>query len=173
MAASPIQPNVFRSFVFGVEDSVVSTVGLISGIAIVGSSRPAILVTGTILIFVEAFSMAVGDLLSDNAVREFSAQKETPLSRSFSGALVMFFSYLASGFAVILPYVIAPPPLALPASIALSLALLFALGAVEGSVARISLLKNGLTMAFVGGAAILIGMGAGLILQNIGGVTVF
>ena len=47
-----------RNFIFGVEDSLVSTAGLLSGIAATGMSRPAILLTGIVLIFVEAFSMA-------------------------------------------------------------------------------------------------------------------
>lgn len=169
MAASPIQPNVFRSFVFGVEDSVVSTVGLISGIAIVGSSRPAILLVGTILIFVEAFSMAVGELMSDNAVRELRTEEETPLGKSLTQALVMFFSYLVSGFVVLLPYILFSSSVALAVSIVVSLALLFALGAFGGKLARISIFKNGLTMAVIGGAAILIGMIAGIVIEKLTG----
>ena len=42
-----------RAFVFGVEDSVASTVGLLSGIAIAGVARETILLTGAILILVE------------------------------------------------------------------------------------------------------------------------
>ena len=52
-----------RAFVFGVEDSLASTVGLLSGIAIAGAGRETILMTGIVLIFVEAFSMAIGDFL--------------------------------------------------------------------------------------------------------------
>ena len=163
------EPSIFRSFVFGVEDSVVSTVGLVSGIAIVGSARPVILLTGVILVFVEAFSMAVGDLLSDNAMRELSAKEERPLHLSFVQALVMFFSYLLSGFFVLVPYIIFSPSVALPVSIAISIAILFMLGAYSGKVARVSVWKNGVTMAVIGGAAILIGMSAGIIIEQFTG----
>lgn len=165
MAHSFFKPDVLRSFVFGVEDSLVSTVGMISGIAIVGSTRPVIILTGVILIFVEAFSMAVGDLVSDNAVRELKSKSETPLSASLTQSLVMFFSYLVSGFCVLAPYLVLPPGTALPLSIGISLALLFALGAFGARLANISLIKNGMTMAAVGGAAIVIGMIAGTVVQ--------
>ena len=50
----------FRNFIFGVEDSLVSTVGLLSGVAIAGVPSRTILLTGVVLILVEAFSMAAG-----------------------------------------------------------------------------------------------------------------
>lgn len=167
------KPEILRSFVFGVEDSVVSTVGLVSGIAVVGSARPVILITGIILIFVEAFSMATGDLLSDNAVREMRAKEETSLGKSLAQSLVMFFSYLLSGFAVLLPYFFLSPEAALPVSIFISLVLLFALGAFGGAMSKISVIRNGLTMSLIGGAAIVIGMGAGIFIQYLTGVGVF
>ncbi len=154
-----------RSFVFGVEDSVVSTVGMVSGVAAVGTGRSLILISGFILIFVEAFSMAVGNLVSDNTVEEIRARAEEPLMKSLAPAVVMFVSYLVSGFIVLLPYAFFEPMSAMSFSISASLIMLFLLGAVGASFARISLIKNGLKMASVGGAAILIGIGAGYGIQ--------
>ncbi len=169
MNQSATPPGYMRSFVFGVEDSVVSTVGLVSGIAFVGTGRSIILVTGFILVFVEAFSMAVGDLVSDNTVREIKTHHETPLMKSLAPAVVMFFSYLFSGFAVLIPYVVFSPESALPISIVLSLLLLFALGLLGGKLSGTSLMRNGFTMASVGGVAILIGIGAGYLLEVLTG----
>lgn len=163
------KPGILRSFVFGVEDSLVSTVGLVSGIAIVGSSRPAILITGITLIFVEAFSMAVGELVSDNAVREVRTGSETSLLLSLKQSLVMFFSYIFSGFVVLVPYLFLQPLSALPLSISISIVCLFSLGAFGAHLARISILKNGFTMTIIGGAAILIGMGAGTLVESLTG----
>jgi len=84
-------------------------------------------------------------------------------------ALVMFFSYLLSGFFVLVPYIIFSPSVALPVSIAISIAILFMLGAYSGKVARVSVWKNGVTMAVIGGAAILIGMSAGIIIEQFTG----
>lgn len=166
------KPEILRSFVFGVEDSVVSTVGLVSGIAVVGSTRPVILITGVILVFVEAFSMATGDLLSDNAVREMRAKGEMPLAKSLAQALVMFFSYLLSGFLVLSPYVFLVPTRALVVSIIVSLAVLFALGVFGGAVSNIPVIKNGAMMAVIGGIAIVIGMSAGVAIQYLTGMGV-
>ena len=49
-----------RNFIFGVEDSLVSTVGLLSGVAVANVDQATIFLTGMVLIFVEAFSMGVG-----------------------------------------------------------------------------------------------------------------
>ena len=55
-----------RSFAFGVEDGLVSTVGLLAGVSTADVSRRDILITGAILIVVEAFSMATGSFLSES-----------------------------------------------------------------------------------------------------------
>jgi VIT1/CCC1 family predicted Fe2+/Mn2+ transporter len=167
-----IPSNLMRSFVFGVEDSVVSTAGLVSGIAAIGTGRGIILATGCILIFVEAFSMAVGDMVSDNEVNEIRLHGETPLSKSFAPAIVMFVSYLFSGFIVLVPYVLFTPSVAMLVSIPLSLVLLFGLGAFGGRLSGTSLVRNGFTMASVGGVAILIGVLAGYIIQSLAGTAV-
>ncbi len=160
--------EVMRSFVFGVEDSVVSTVGLLSGIAAIGTGRTVILLTGVILIFVEAFSMAVGDLVSDNAVNELKSKSEVSYASSVLPAFVMFASYIFSGFAVLLPYVFIEPTKALFVSVGLSMFLLFLLGVFNGKLSRTSLIRNGVTMAAIGGFAIVVGVLAGVVMQSLG-----
>lgn len=156
-----------RSFVFGVEDSLVSTIGLVSGIASVGMEKGAILLTGTILIFVEAFSMAIGSLLSENSAHEFRTQTNVPLQKSFVSALIMFFSYFLSGFIVIAPYLLFDVKNALLYSIILSLLALFLLGAISANFSHTSIIKKGLMMAFVGGLAICIGVLVGFVIKNL------
>jgi len=156
-----------RSFIFGVEDSLVSTVGLVSGIASVGAPKDVILLTGIVLIFVEAFSMAAGSLLSENSVHEFRTQKEVPLARSFFSSLIMFFSYFISGFIVIIPYLLFSIATAFVYSFAVSLVALFILGMISARFSGLSMLKKGLTMALIGGTAILIGVLVGSFVHNI------
>ncbi|MFM2357614.1 MAG: hypothetical protein RJA61_351 [Candidatus Parcubacteria bacterium] len=157
-----------RSFVFGVEDSLVSTVGLVSGIASVGLPKATILLTGTILIFVEAFSMAVGSLLSENSAHEFRTRTEIPLRKSFISAGIMFFSYFLSGFVVIAPYLIFVSVAdAFLYSIIISLCALFVLGGISARFSGLSVLKKGLTMTLVGGSAIAIGVIVGSVIQTL------
>ncbi len=60
-----------RNIIFGIEDSLVSTVGLLAGIAVGNASIHTILSTGVIYVFVEGFSMAVGSFLSEESAQEY------------------------------------------------------------------------------------------------------
>jgi len=147
-----------RAFVFGVEDSLVSTVGLLSGIAIAGVSRETILLTGAILIFVEAFSMAIGDFLSEYSAESYMRQAEVPSRRSFTAGSIMFFSYFLSGFIPLFPYLVLISASAVWLSIGLSLLALFSLGVIGAKISNINVLRSGLRMLLIGGAAIFIGV---------------
>jgi len=150
--------SYLRNFIFGVEDSLVSTVGLVSGVAVAGVPKDTIILTGVILVFVEAFSMAVGSILSDNSVREFKTNHEVPLDKSYAGGLVMFVSYFITGFIPLAPYLLADREHALGYSIAASLMALFVLGATAARLSRINMLRNGFEMLLIGGLAIAIGV---------------
>ncbi len=59
-----------REVVFGLEDSFVSTMGAVSGVAVGSGSVHAVLLAGTVLVAVEALSMAAGSYLSSKAATE-------------------------------------------------------------------------------------------------------
>lgn len=155
-------PLYFRNFIFGVEDSLVSTVGLLSGIAIGGVSRETIFLTGAVLILVEAFSMAAGSFLTEASVQEYT-HEETRKESPVGGGVVMFVSYIIAGFIPLAPYVFVGGFNALYMSILASLAALFLLGLVGGSLSHGNLVRRGVRMMVVGGLAIAVGVGAGLI----------
>ena len=162
-----LSPSRVRSFIFGVEDSLVSTVGLLSGVAAAGMSRSSILLTGVVLIFVEAFSMGVGDILSGHAAKEYEEQAQVSLTHALPEGGVMFFSYLIAGFVPLFPYLIVEPAQAFWTSIACSLVALFMLGALGGKLAHGKMAKNGFRMAVIGGIAIALGVAAGLLVNGI------
>lgn len=160
-----ITPERLRNFIFGVGDSLVSTVGLISGIVAAGTTAPHVVLTGVVLVFVEAFSMAVGSVLSDNSVLEYNHNVEIPLTRSLEGGVVMFGSYFVSGFIPLAPYLVLHDIyLAFFYSIVVSLVALFAVGAVRAHVSGTHIVRNGLEMALIGGMAIAIGVGVGKVI---------
>lgn len=156
----------FRNFVFGVEDSLVSTVGLVSGIAIAGVPRATIFLTGMVLIFVEAFSMGVGSFLSEQSTEGFMKQAMPKAGISVVGAVIMFVSYFLSGFVPLMPYVFAESAIAFPLSISLSLVALFILGCVGGKLSKISIWRNGLKMMVIGGVAIALGVLVGVLING-------
>ena len=159
-----MQAAYFRNFIFGVEDSLVSTVGLLSGVAIAGVERETLLLTGVVLIFVEAFSMAAGSFLSETSAEEFTTQRSAVGPRSFFAGSIMFASYFVAGFIPLFPYVVVAGDAAFPLSITASVLALFVLGFVGGALSKTSLLKSALRMAIVGGIAIAVGVTVGSLL---------
>lgn len=159
--------SYLRNFVFGVEDSLVSTVGLLSGIAIANVPKSTILLTGIILLFVEAFSMAAGSFLSESSADEYTNQNDKITRTTIISSIIMFLSYLLSGFIVLFPYIVFATPEALKISIVLSAVSLFILGIIGAKISNINPIKNGFRMMIVGGVAIAAGSLAGNLLNKI------
>ncbi len=157
--------SYFRNFVFGVEDSLVSTVGLLSGVAIAGVPKATILLTGLVLIFVEAFSMAAGSFLSESSVEGYEGGNVKPNKSNLMSGAIMFFSYLVSGFIPLSSYLFWHSGAALKFSIIFSVTALFVLGVACAKISRTSIVRNGVRMVVVGGTAIAVGLAAGSILS--------
>jgi VIT1/CCC1 family predicted Fe2+/Mn2+ transporter len=147
-----------RYIVFGVSDSLVSTVGLLSGIDATGATRQAILMTGIIYAFVEAFSMAIGSFLSEESTEEYEARKEVGDRNAVVAAAVMFVSFVLASFIPIAPYLFLGIAPALWVSMALSVVALFVLGLVSAKFVKVRMAEHAAKMALLGGAAIAIGV---------------
>ena len=155
-----------RNFIFGVEDSLVSTVGLVSGIAAAGVSHSTIVLTGVVLIFVEAFSMAVGSFLSEHSVEDYVNNIGSYSRHSIIGGLIMFFSYFVSGFIPLFSYVFVRDEYSFWVSIIASLAALLVLGIISAKLFKTNVWHHGLEMLLIGGAAVGIGITVGRIVNN-------
>lgn len=160
--------SYFRNFIFGVEDSLVSTVGLLSGIAVASVPRETIFLTGVILIFAEAFSMAAGSFLSEYSADEYAKGSNSPSRSNFISGVVMFFSYFLSGFIPLSPYLFLPVSEALKISVVLSIVALFILGIMSAEISKSSFIRSGFRMVVVGGIAIATGSIIGVLLTRFG-----
>lgn len=140
-----------------------STVGFVSGIAVASVDRTTLLMSGLILVFVEAFSMAVGSFLSDESVRQVRLHGRATAGPSVLGGAVMFLSYLCTGLIVLAPYWFLDNGGSLQLSVAISLVALFLLGAWSARTAGLSPVRRGIRMTVVGGAAIALGILVGRI----------
>jgi len=139
-----------RNLVFGVEDGLVSTVGLLSGIASANASKTSIVLSGVILILVEAMSMAAGSFSSEESVSDRSNYK-----LALMGALIMFSAYVLAGLIPLSPYLIfATNDYAI--SVVLSLISLFFLGYFSARVKKRNQFFHGIHTFFVGGSVILV-----------------
>lgn len=155
-----------RNFTFGVEDSLVSTVGLLAGIAVAGMERSSIIVTGLVLIFVEAFSMAIGSLISERSVEEYET-RDRALGQPVRASLIMFFSYVIAGIIPLAPYVAYSGYPAVAGSVALSLLALFVLGATSAKMFRGKVWRDGLFTLVMGGLAIVVGIIVGQLAERL------
>lgn len=152
-----------KNFLFGVEDSLVSTVGLLAGVAAASASRNSIVMTGLVLIVVEGFSMGIGSFLTEETTDEMAGEADQD-GRAIKGGLVMLGSYIVAGLIPLSPYVFLSSDQAMPISIILSLLGLFGLGY---GTARYFQHPNpflrAAKMLFLGGLAVLVGVAVGKI----------
>lgn len=153
-----------RNFIFGVEDSLVSTVGLLSGIAVAGVSSATIFTTGVILVLVEAFSMGVGSFLAEDSTEDLIEKKKKTDKSAVAGGVVMFISYAIAGVIPLLPYVIFPKETAFIVSVSLTLVALFGLGAISAAQYKGKVVKRGVKTMVLGGLAIAAGVLIGSLL---------
>lgn len=154
-----------RNFVFGVEDSLVSTVGLLAGVAVAEVPRATIFLTGMVLIFVEAFSMAIGSLVSEKTAEEYLNKNHIAGKHSNLVGILMFFSYFIAGFVPLTPYAFWERDVAMPISIVASLLALFLLGYLNATKFGNNSLNKGARMLFLGGVAIAAGVIIGYLLK--------
>jgi VIT1/CCC1 family predicted Fe2+/Mn2+ transporter len=154
-----------RNIIFGISDSLVSTVGLLSGIDVSGTSRQIIILTGVTYAFVEAFSMAVGSFLSEESVEEDNLSGEVAASGPVTAGTVMFLSFIMASFIPILPYMFCGLTTALFLSIGAGIASLFIVGMISAKNTKVNVWKHGMRMALLGGMAIVIGVIVGKFLK--------
>jgi VIT1/CCC1 family predicted Fe2+/Mn2+ transporter len=147
---------------FGVEDSLVSTVGLLSGVAVGGMDKSQVLLTGVVLIFVEAFSMGVGSMIAGQAKREVELKREVKMLENLPGGFVMMISYLLAGLIPLMPYVLFDSN-SFEGSILFSSISLLLLGFLIGKLSGTDWRKGALRTFLLGGVAILVGVAVGKI----------
>ncbi len=151
-----------RTVVFGINDSLVSTVGFLAGISVAGVPRATIILTGIVYAFVEAFSMAMGDFLSEESAEEYESGKDVNDRPSIIAAVMMFVSCVLASFIPIIPYFFFSDGTALTVSISASVLGLFIVGMASARFSRLPMLWRGARMALLGGGAIILGVAIGL-----------
>ncbi|MEK7554076.1 MAG: VIT1/CCC1 transporter family protein [Patescibacteria group bacterium] len=156
-----------RTIVFGINDSLVSTVGFLAGISVAGVPRATIILTGTVYALVEAFSMAMGDFLSEESAEEYISRSNVNDRPSIISAVLMFISCVLASLIPLIPYIIFTSDIALIVSICLSVLSLFIVGALSARFSRLPMLWRGVRMASLGGAAIVMGVAIGTFMPAI------
>lgn len=97
-------PFLIRNLVYGIEDSIISTTGVVVGIAMTEMKRKDILVTGAILVLAEALSMSFGSFVSEDSFMTTANMSHTALD-VVKYAMVMFVAYIVAGLVPMLPFI--------------------------------------------------------------------
>lgn len=152
-----------RSVLFGFEDSLVSTTGVIVGVSAGSRDPKVILLAASVTIIVEALSMGAGQFLSERTVHQIDKQH---LDNPIAGAVLMFVSYFLAGLIPLLPIIIISFPTSIYVGVTSALTGLFVLGYIKGKIVQVSPLRSGLEILTIGGAATVLGLLAGWLFRT-------
>lgn len=150
-----------RSAIFGFNDALVSTTGVIVGVSTGTNNKEVVILAGVVTIMVEALSMGTGQYLSAKSAHQLT--KEGDMKQAIISGVIMFFSYFIAGLVPLLPIIIFPIEYSREITIIAALTGLFILGYVKGKIVKVSPLKSALEIFIIGGLATLIGLGAGIV----------
>jgi VIT1/CCC1 family predicted Fe2+/Mn2+ transporter len=159
-----IARHYIRDLVYGAIDGVITTFAVVAGVTGGTLSPVTVLVLGVANLLADGLSMGVGNYLgirSDERVRE---AQDLPELEAFPirHGVATFLAFAAAGAVPLLPYVVAGStahPFAW--STALSLAVLFAVGAARSRVGTGRWWHNGLEMLVLGVLVGAVAYGAG------------
>lgn len=159
-----LNEDYFRSVMFGLQDGLVSTTGVVVGISVGVSDQAIIILASFVAISVEASSMAAGEYSSEKAVHELD-KRHRHKDDLIIGAILMFFSYMLAGLVPILPFLIFPVGLARVISIAAAMISLFIIGYLKGKIVKEQAFRSAWEMLVIGGLATAIGLVVGTFLK--------
>lgn len=162
--ATTVEDDYLRSSLFGVEDALVSTTGMIVGLIAASPTKEFILLAALVTIAVEASSMGAGEFLSERAVHQLE-KDDLKLGNFVFGGLIMFVSYALAGLIPVLPILFFPLPAAGFITVICAFIGLYTLGFIKGKVVKINRNRSGIEMLLVGGLAAIIGIAVGLLLK--------
>lgn len=152
-----IHEDYLRSGLFGIQDGLVSTTGVVVGISIGIEDKAIIILASLVAVSVEATSMAAGQYSSEKAVHQLDKTGKHTDSLIL-GSLVMFFGYLLGGMIPIIPTILLNQPQARIFAIIFTLAGLFILGYIKGRLVQHKPLRSAIELFIIGTIATSIGL---------------
>lgn len=156
--------DYLRSGLFGIQDGLVSTTGVVVGISTGVEDKAIIILASLVAVTVEATSMAAGQYSSEKAVHELDKTGKHTDSL-IVGTLLMFFGYLTGGIVPIIPTVFLNQPEARIVAIIAAFAGLFILGYAKGRLVKVRPLRSAIELFIIGAIATIIGLVVGFIFK--------
>lgn len=159
-----LHEDYLRSALFGLQDGLVSTTGVVVGISAGVEDKAIVILAAFVAVTVEASSMAAGQYSSEKAVHQMDKSGKHTDSVVL-GAIIMFFSYLLAGLVPIIPTVIFNQPDARIISVIAAFIALFIIGYIKGKIVEHHALRSAIELFIIGAIATTIGLVVGQILK--------
>ena len=153
-----------RSLMFGLQDGIVSTTGVVVGISTGVSDKAIIVLAAIVAVTVEATSMAAGQYTSEKAAHQLD-KTGSRQDNLILGAIIMFVSYMLGGMFSIIPTLLFRQPEARIIAIMSSFAGLFLIGYLKGYLVEHKPLRSAIELFIIGGIATSIGLIVGHFLK--------
>lgn len=154
-----LQKEYLQSAMFGFNDALVSTTGVIVGISTGTGNKQVVILAGVVTILVEALSMGSGQYLSSKSAHQLD--RTDSFRVPMVSGLIMFGAYFLAGLVPLLAIIVTPMSYARNVAIVAALLCLLLLGYVKGKVVKVSPIRSALEVFVIGGAATVIGIIAG------------
>lgn len=164
MTLKNIHEDYLRSLMFGLQDGIVSTTGVVVGVSFGVQDKSIIVLAALVAVMVEATSMAAGQYSSEKAVHQMDKSGKHTDSL-LTGAAIMFFAYLMGGMFSIVPTLIFPQPEARYLAILSAFIGLFTIGYFKGKIVDHHAMRSAVELLAIGGIATLVGIIVGYFLK--------
>lgn len=165
MSIKNIHEDYLRSLMFGLQDGIVSTTGVVVGISFGVQDKSIIVLAALVAVMVEASSMAAGQYSSEKAVHQMDKTGKHTDSLLI-GAVIMFFAYLIGGAFSILPTLFFEQPLGRYVAIGSSFVGLLLIGYLKGRIVDHKPIRSAIELFFIGGVASTIGLIVGVLMKD-------
>ena len=154
--------------VYGANDGVITTFAVVCGVVGAGLSETVILILGFANLVADGFSMGASNFLARRSYAD-PLERQAPAVAARHGVATLT-GFLAAGMVPLVAYV---APLAdasrFSATIALTGATLFAVGASRSFFTKLGWLRSGIEMLLVGAAAAVVAYGIGAFAASLTG----
>lgn len=159
-----IHEAYLRSLMFGLQDGIVSTTGVVVGISVGVQDKSIIVLAALVAVMVEASSMAAGQYNSEKAAHQLDKTKSKQ-DNLITGAAIMFFAYLIGGMFPIIPTLLFEQPEARFIALISAFIGLFLIGYLKGKFVDHMPLRSAIELLIIGGVATLVGVVVGYFLR--------
>jgi len=147
-----IHEDYLRSGLFGLQDGLVSTTGVVVGISTGVQNKEIVILAVLVAVMVEASSMAAGQYSSEKAVHQMDKTGRHNDSL-LVGSIIMFISYLLAGLIPISPLFLFNISDTRVISILFAFISLFIIGYVKGKIVEDKPIRSAIELFVIGALA--------------------